>query len=445
MPIPLYQSSAAGPVRTDPGSGLCGAAVHFKAQGTPLLQLSQAITLLDSPSGSSAILARSAALVASVNFRNASGSAAGDFTAPTHPVVLFPYSNDPAAQPPGDDVNLAVRLRGYLNITSSLAAGTVTFALNCDDACALKIGTKDIIPFANELSSARVAQQVRFQDPGLYPVEIVYYQNGSLAYLEWSRALGAEPDGNRPSPLDQTKFQLLAATDLYSATVGSNAACQECGALGQSCAPGTYCSDGLCQSCNVPAHCGATCLACPSDAAVCDAGRCVQCATDDQCPTFQLCDSRLGTCGRPAPCTRTPDCGPGLSCYPTINRCLPFGDAEGLCFSDAGCRAGDRCNPVGLYCYTPPASCATDEDCPADAGCAKSWGFLYAGCPPGPSHCDVQHGCCQPGAPAASKGASGCAIGPREVGGRSGALLAFLLTALAGLSVLRARRSDPPG
>src|SRR5262249_28652309 len=161
-----------------------------------------------------------------------------------------------------------MRIRGYLNVANTTGGTPVTFAINCDDACYLMLGKKMIIPIADERISARVTQQVIFKDPGLYPIEIVYYQNASTAYLEWSRAAGAQPEGNQMANLDTKLYKLIPVGELYSAIIGANATCQECGAPGMDCSSGNYCGDGLCQACNIPDHCGPDCKTCPANARI---------------------------------------------------------------------------------------------------------------------------------------------------------------------------------
>ena len=69
---------------------------------------------------------------------------------------------------------------------------------------------------------------------------MIYYQNGSTAYLEWARTQDAVPECPNDIcsiPLTDPglymgKFKLIQGAELYSAKTGSNPGCQECGAPG---------------------------------------------------------------------------------------------------------------------------------------------------------------------------------------------------------------------
>lgn len=370
-PIELDKSSSVADVRHDPGTGICGSAVHFQAQAQPLTMTSQAAALLDLPFTDASILGHYAGLFDSTNLRNASPGAAGDFTAPAFPDSFIPFSADPAAVPQGMDTNVALRLRGYVNVQGPRSDGAITFGLSCNDACALRIGGTDIIGAADLAASGRATRQVIFHAPGLYPAEIMYFQNDAAAYLEWTRALSAEPEGPQLSPLDPAKFQPIPTGELFSASVGSNPGCQECGAPGQSCASGNYCGQGLCQACNVAQHCGPSCQTCVAPASLCSAGRCVECTADDMCQLGTLCDG--GRCLPPTPCERNDQCPPGRICLDSRLCGSPIFDPPlddlvrppKKCTLDADCSAYEYCDayasgickPRNRYGYTGGIGC----------------------------------------------------------------------------------------
>ena len=306
-PPTFDKSQAVSGPRTDAGTGLCGSVTHFLA-AQPLSQKADAAALADKPSTDSMVLDRTSRLFGNINFRNGQPNTAGDFTMPTYPDAILPYSKDAAAMPMGTDSNLVVRLRGYLNVPAALTGKVISFGVNCDDFCSLQIGKTAVVPMADERISARVIRQASFKDPGLYPVELLYYQNGSTAFLEWSRSDVAVQECPNDICLTsltdpvmyQSNFKLVAAAELYSSIVGQNSACMECGAAGTSCATGNYCGDGICQQCNTADHCGSSCQACPATARTCSAsGQCVECTADAQCSSGSTCDSASGKCKTP--------------------------------------------------------------------------------------------------------------------------------------------------
>lgn len=165
--------SVAGP-RTDAGTGACGTFIQFKRQGSPPMppaNKQDAEALLNRPATDTAAIAmRLSRIVERVNLRNGqTGFVEGDFTGAMYPDEYFPYSASQQAMPTGSDVDIAMRLRGYFNVTSELAGKTLSFALNCDDFCALRIGRTDVVPGlaprSRSASSRRSASPRRVSTP----------------------------------------------------------------------------------------------------------------------------------------------------------------------------------------------------------------------------------------------------------------------------------------
>lgn len=344
--------------RTSPGTGLCGSVTHFMA-AQPLVSQADAVALMNKPATDPAVLGRTARLFEDINFRNGQPNTNGDYTLPNYRDEVFPYSLDPMATPMGTDSNIALRLRGYFNVPATLIGKTISFGVNCDDFCSLRIGTTDLMPPGNELVSARVIKQVTFKDSGLYPVEIVYYQNGSTAYLEWART--DNPVAECPNdicqdhltdPIYNGQFKLLQKSELYSSVVGENPSCQECGAPGMDCSTGNYCGNGLCQACNLPDHCGPTCIKCPTSASICKAGQCVECIADDLCSNGEICETNAGKCMIAPSCTSNYQCSSPWICDLASNHCQ---NPPRPCTTDAMCFAPQKCDMVALICRTPNA------------------------------------------------------------------------------------------
>ena len=126
QPITLTQANAVAPPRLDPGSGICGSVIHFVPQMAPLDMISQAVALLDLPATDPNIAARVTTTFTNINFRNANPSSTGDFGPPNFTKSLFPFSDDPSAMPPGDDINFAMRIRGQL-FAEHTAVGALDF------------------------------------------------------------------------------------------------------------------------------------------------------------------------------------------------------------------------------------------------------------------------------------------------------------------------------
>lgn len=430
VPI-IDKSQAVADARTDPGTGICGSVTHFTA-GMSVLSKADAEAILNKPTTDTAIIGRVARLFDNINFRNGQKNTNGDFTLPDYRDEVFPYSIDPMSTPMGTDSNITLRLRGYFNVPSTLAGKTINFGLNCDDFCSLRVGKTDLMQVGNELVSARVITQLTFKDAGLYPIELVYYQNGSTAYLEWARTETAVPECPNNictvSLTDSTvyagAFKSITRKELYSAVTGENAGCQECGGPGMDCSKGNYCGDGLCQTCNLPNHCGPDCVACPANANICSNAKCVQCTADEHCPNGQTCDVPNGKCLPPQPCSRTEQCPNMQICDLTTNLCA---NPPKPCTMTSMCPAGQICiTENGLNeCHVPKMMCNSDADCKE--------GY----------YCDTAEHICKPRlARIYVGGQAGCSMGQghdRTAGGTATGMLALLSLALVGLG-LRSRR-----
>ena len=390
-PITLDKNDAVAEARRDPGSGICGSVTKFVNQPTPLVAIPEAEALLNKPNGDPNVAGRTARLFQNMNFSVGVGSEA-DFKPPTFNDDLFPYCLDPMAMPMGtDDNNIAMRIRGYLNITNTMGGNPQTIALKCDDACILRLGkSKKVITETNDDNpqlTGRRARWVIFKDPGLYPVELVYFQNSTTGYLEWSQARASVFNGDDVS-VDNVnwgqqmgQFKPLTGAELFSAIVGSNPACIECGAPGMDCTSGNYCGDGLCQSCNLPDHCGPTCMTCPADRRVCSAGKCVQCTSDAQCPAGSTYNTATGTCNPTGPCDpstcKAPNqcrvdgvCGPQVPCRtdaeclsPEICTCEDFGTtcAQKVCLRKPTMCIDDSMCAANFHCDTAAGICKVDD------------------------------------------------------------------------------------
>src|SRR5688572_12942461 len=194
VPIIMNRTEAVAPPRQESGTGICGSVIKFTNQVTPVSSVEEATMLLNRPMNDPSIVGRVSRLFPNLNLSIGVGSE-GDLRAPMFGDAILPYSNDANSMPQcSDDNNIAARIRGYLNVTDTMGGQPVTLAVNCDDGCAVRLGaTRQVVMTADERSpvlTGRRGRSVVFQDPGLYPIEVVYYQNATSGYLELSRASG---------------------------------------------------------------------------------------------------------------------------------------------------------------------------------------------------------------------------------------------------------------
>lgn len=393
-------SQSVADARRDPGTGLCGHFIQYQRQGTPPMpprSRQEAVALFDKDGGDLAVLRRLQRRATIVNYRNGQSAAGGDFTGGMSPDEYLPFSQSPQASPAGSDVDLAARLRGYFNVSSEIVGKPLSFALSCDAFCSLHIGRTDATPAIETTVSRRRIQQLRFMKAGLYPIELVYYQTGAAASLEWAMSTEAETECEScMTPLTDAaayggRFALVPTKRLYNRILGDSESCQECGRPGQDCPAGSYCSDGLCQNCDLPDHCGATCRKCPDEARICSFGQCAECTFDDQCPSSKpTCEQNK--CVVPLCCGgQYGRCPAQMNCNPFSNTCTRY-IAETWCASDGWCPTGWRCQ--GRICVKGPTPCTVDQQCLAAEYCHPD----QKECHPLSENREMQGGCSgQPG------------------------------------------------
>jgi hypothetical protein len=284
--VVISGSLASGNPRRDAGQGLCASAVHLNAAN--LLTSVQAATyFLSQPVGMSNVDDKLTRAIPLLHFSNGAAGSESDFASP----LPLPFSALAAAPNPSDGQNIAMRVRGYLNIQR---AGTYTIGVQADDGYALSIAGVPIVSSAQTDVSLRDSQQVQFERPGLYSLQLVYFQQSAAAVL--SLALAEQPEVELRSSASRfpSSFSLVTSGSLHSAVAGTGS-CTECGSDGD-CGGGSYCGAGLCQACADSSHCGPSCAACPADKPICDGSSCGPCTSDSQCLDGQICDTALGGC-----------------------------------------------------------------------------------------------------------------------------------------------------
>lgn len=78
-------------------------------------------------------------------------------------------------------VRFAYRLRGNLNVTS---AGTKTFMVNSDDGFSLRVAGTTVMEFNGNRGPASDTRRVSFSQPGVYPIELIYWEQGGNSTME---------------------------------------------------------------------------------------------------------------------------------------------------------------------------------------------------------------------------------------------------------------------
>jgi len=311
QPIQIPADRSVAPVRKDIGDGLCATIVHVQdpvQHGIPFKQIDDALAVLNQ---SSQLVedGRTSSVYRVVNLRNNDQAACGDYNGG----FLLPFSDNPGAVPQGNDRNFAIRLRGYINVDVNDAQKLRrTLGILADDGARLTIGDVPItVPDVSEQHASRRLQQIQYQQPGLYPIELVYYNNGSVGVLQLAQTTELIPENTRPTNLSAMGLSLVgspfgniyANTELYTARFGKVQACVDC-TSDSACASGSYCAkdwgsskqEGLCQPCNSADRCGPSCAACTGATPYCSEGSCIPCPAGMSCGGIELCSFAKGAC-----------------------------------------------------------------------------------------------------------------------------------------------------
>lgn len=315
---------------------------------------------------------------------------------PNHGGCLFP------GPPPGSTLPeqaFGSRFRGFIAVPENwVVAQTVQFGFVSDDAVAMRIFAKgkpnetppiyEVVSRAVEpvSSTYRVTNQVTFQKPGLYPIEILYVNYGKSAFLEM--AVMFNPSF---SEIDEYVFKqdglpkrgfLLTQPEIFFQTssgvlpfAGAPATCQQCPRMWANqpnqpqniCPAGMFCNEAaVCSPCVGDQFCGTQCKQCAKPDPYCardpaSAGAdytCVECRDDPDCQTGQKCIKSIGKCISPcACCGDTPFCLATDPLQPAARNCS-------ACRNDDDCPGG-QCDLLNGRCVDKLPDCNTDDKCGA--------------------------------------------------------------------------------
>ena len=228
------------------------------------------------------------------------------------------------------DINQVARLRGFFNVTDDLAGQEILLGLYDDDAVSLKFYDKNRVEYPIRIQSCipgaptyRHARAVCFEEPGIYPIEILHSQLLAHSALELSYRVGLHPSfdfsdfeqiasedqGNQQS-LRDAGFTLVPETMFFQTisgepSFGDLAQCQQC-VRGSFNSPnngcenlnngnqGYYCNEAaLCAECNTALVCGPTCSPCGGTTPFCinvnEQYQCSECRDDNDCRSGTTC------------------------------------------------------------------------------------------------------------------------------------------------------------
>jgi outer membrane exchange protein TraA len=362
---------------------------------------------------------------------NSSGLQAsfGDFTnaVPTCKIGGCPFiAND-------TNTSFAARARGFLNVTEELVGKKIHFGIYTDDAASLTFFGKSgavypviIRPPQLGFPTWRVTNTVTFNEPGLYPLEILYAEIGDHAALEMSYLIDdAFMDFERradQAPVVKLKgagFQLFPP-ERFSQTISGQpsfpdvSACQQCdrqfaGIPGNhGCPAGYYCNEAaLCAPCDSAEICGPTCSPCQGNTPFCHNlnGQltCVQCEADAQCQPGCKCDPMTAACVCHE-CEQDSDCPKGKLCQD--NKCQACADSNQCAGNSCNCcpkaADGKQMTCAALEKDGTPfcVECTKDDDCggkKCDLKVGRCMDTLYSH--EDPNDCGDQGAKCPPEAP----------------------------------------------
>jgi outer membrane exchange protein TraA len=289
------------------------------------------------------------------------------------------------------------RLRGYLNITSDKANLPYHFGFHLDNAVSLTIFNNAqsrveaiVRPVVSQSTNWRATKGIRFLEPGLYPIEIMYVQEGGWAVLEMSTRVGdyldIEDTVLNTASLASDNFVVTPPSMFFQTSDGSNpmsagadtVTCWQCprqhagkgGTAGcdQYLGRGYTCnSAAICERCTTEDFCGELCLRCGGATPYCAQKpgelfhECVECTADTQCPNGR-CDPTTKTCqgcNDDADCSTTTGHCDLSAGSPTRNTCTG-------CNDDVDCPGRQVCNVSNSTCV----ECTRNDHCAPNQVCA---------------------------------------------------------------------------
>lgn len=311
-PIIVTPAQAAAAAKSVAGTGACATAVHLTSFNTLTSPGVAAFYVSQSP-GMSTVDGKISLPVSAVNFRSADPRAISDFPG-AQPLPFSSLAGSPRA---GNDQNIAMRVRGYLNVRSP---AIYTFGVQADDGYRLSIGGILILQSTVTGASLHDSRQVQFTGPGLFSIELVYFQQTGPGILALASAPRVDVEVTATPTALPASFKLVDASDLFSALVGTGS-CSEC-QIDADCGvnAGQYCRDGLCQGCLVGARCGASCTVCPAGLPACSGTQCSECSPEDT----HVCDHKGFLCINNActPCISDAQCATGQICDSAFGQCI---------------------------------------------------------------------------------------------------------------------------
>ncbi|AKQ66085.1 Glutamate synthase [NADPH] large chain [Myxococcus hansupus] len=230
-----------------------------------------------------------------------------------------------------DLTSFATRLRGYLAVTSDMAGRSLQFGFYADESVSLTIidGNQAHHPLINRpptigFPTWRAAKTVRFEQPGLYGVEVLYTNIGQHAALELSLRDGdgdlADFERQATTPpiirLDAAGFVLMTPELFHQTESGwpsfpVSTECAQCNRQSANapgnggCEAGFRCNAAaLCARCDSLNACGESCSPCGASAPYCvsqaEGFACAECRGDNDCWVTEEC--RVPTCSETGRC-----------------------------------------------------------------------------------------------------------------------------------------------
>lgn len=316
------------------------------------------------------------------------------------------------------DGAFGTRFRGFLYVKPEWVLKSLHFAFFANDSVGMRIFWKDPAsppaPARPKLQSAWVMSRgptlgsldyvvtnaVKFNKPGLYPVEIVHAQLAAGAALEFSVLFDVPSFQDRDQPVSlQGRIPLSSASCPFElqytnpvnffqaqcggfAYGGTEGACQQCPetwrdrprdpATGGTppyypCAPGYYCNAAtVCSPCVEDHQCGAECQPCTGKTKRCQVDpakpcelpkvKCVECTDDSDCASDQRC-TRDNRCVAPPCCPGFFEVRPDAN-KPSFRLCSPCLTAE-HCISKG---LGDFCDVRNARCVKGAPTCSSDDE-----------------------------------------------------------------------------------
>lgn len=196
-----------GPVPNDPGNGLCG----FYWDAGPYDNNLDALAFSDANPAASEFVSTY------VDYANGPIDTVDDSTLLSNFLGVDAGSLTGGAGSNNLDTSLfrfqgGIAIRQEYDLDLAAPGITIRFELGSDDGSGMRVADINVIDNGGDHGYGFQGNFATFEDPGLYPVDLVYYENFGVTGIEWYSSITGGPDSGHP---DGASVGIVPTSSLY--------------------------------------------------------------------------------------------------------------------------------------------------------------------------------------------------------------------------------------